>query len=162
MTRRIEWYHFQVNPREKNFSSICACFPVVGSTQKWKCRFRPTFCPFSRLTDLVQQNQDYHRTRREQAVILSPTCIFRFFGHYRPRGNMHKWSKNFFLSDSLESGTIRFVSSWRIQRAIVWSISREKNFSTLLGSFPVVGSTQKNRKIQIGLKMTAFSRRVRW
>jgi len=42
--------------------------------------FRPTFCPFSRLTDLVQQNQDYHRTRREKAVIISPTCIFRFFG----------------------------------------------------------------------------------
>ena len=54
-----------------------------------------------------------------------------------------RMDKKFFHSDSLESGTIRFVSSWRIQRAIVWSISREKFFSSICACFPVVGSTQK-------------------
>ena len=94
MTRRIEWYHFQVNLREK----------ILVTTDHGE------------------------------------TC--------------ENGRKKIFLSDSPKSGTIRFVSSWRIQRAIVWSILRE-NFFCPFSRVWVLIVVPKSEKVDFTAKIVS-------
>ena len=106
--------------------------------------FRPTFCPFSRLTDLVQQNQDYHRTRREQAVILSPICIFRFFGTTMSTQTRENGQKKFFSRNRPYYSTLD--SPWRDESngtTFKW-IWEKKIFRPFSRVWVLVGSDQKS------------------
>ena len=125
-----------VDFERKFFLSICACFPVVGSTQSENVDFRPTFCPFSRLTDLVQQNQGHHRARREKAVILSPICIFRFFWSLPTMGKLPRSVEKIF-SPEIDHTIARWIRHDETNRMVpLSSESERKIFFVHLCMFP--------------------------
>ena len=68
MTRRIEWCHFQVNPREKFILSILPGLSAHCSAQKWKCRFHRKNC--LRCTLLRSGELIFFKERKP--TILSP------------------------------------------------------------------------------------------
>ena len=80
---------------------------------KWMSIFEIRFLPISPDMVVELENQWHHRAQLVNPLLISPTCFFGFFCHYKPLVKPEDWwkrTKIFFLSKSMFLYTIRFVS----------------------------------------------------
>ena len=142
--------------REKNFfRPFSRVWVLIVVPKSENVDFRPTFCLFSRLTDLVQQNQDYHRTRREKAVNISSTCIFRFFGTTISTQTRENGRKKFFSRNRPYYSTLD--SPWRDEsNGTTFKWIWEKNFWSLPTTGKHARMDEKKFFSPIHLKVVPF------